>query len=422
MLASAVLLPGVGIAATEPAAGDWTASWRAAPQAVVLASAAPSYLKTPTIAGRTVRQIVYSRLAGRAVRISISNRYGREPLVLDAVRIGVAPQGAGLQAGTDRPLRLAGAAQIVVPAGREVVTDAVEMPVSAGERLAVSFYIKHAVHPTTWHKLASQTAYVSAVGDHSADSSATPYRPLASSYFWLSGLDVAGPSGRTAWVAIGDSITDGMRSTQDANRRWPDVFAERIGGAMDGRVAVINTGISGNRLLSDSACYGEPLLNRFGHDALDLPNVKAVLVLIGINDINFAAMPKRAGVDCDEPHTQVDANALLDGYRRLIAAAHAKGLKIYGATLTPASLPPAREAIRTAVNTALRAGIGFDGIADFDHALADPTQVARLLPRYDSGDHIHPSDAGYAAMAAAVPAAWASPVGPSSAATRKRRH
>jgi lysophospholipase L1-like esterase len=156
-------------------------------------------------------------------------------------------------------------------------------------------------------------------------------------------------------------------------------------------------------LLSGSPCYGDALLNRFDRDALRQPGVRAVILMIGINDINFPSMPPRAGLDCDDPHTPVTADLLLRGYQRLIAQAHQRGVRIYGATLTPASLPPEREAIRTAVNDSIRSSRAFDGVIDFDQALRDPARPDRLQRRYDSGDHIHPGDAGYAAMSEAVP-------------------
>jgi lysophospholipase L1-like esterase len=213
---------------------------------------------------------------------------------------------------------------------------------------------------------------------------------------------VDGESARSV-VAIGDSITDGMRSTPNANRRWPDALERRLAEKGNTQTAVINAGISGNRLLSGSPCYGDALLNRFERDALRQPGARAVIVLIGINDINFAAMPPHAGLDCDAPHTAVTADALFRGYQRLIAQAHQRGLKIYGATLTPASLPPDREAIRVAVNESIRSSRAFDGVIDFDRALRDPARPDVLQRRFDSGDHIHPNDAGYAAMAEAVP-------------------
>jgi lysophospholipase L1-like esterase len=195
-----------------------------------------------------------------------------------------------------------------------------------------------------------------------------------------------------------------MRSTLNANRRWPDALARRLREEGRTNVAVIDLGISGNRLLSDSPCYGDALVRRFGRDVVAHPGVGTAILLVGINDINFQAMPPRAGLDCDSPHTAVTADDLIAGYRRVIGEAHAHGIRILGATLTPASLPPQREAIRLAANRWIRTGGAFDGVVDFDAALRDPAEPARLRHEYDSGDHIHPSDAGYAAMGAAVPA------------------
>ena len=206
-----------------------------------------------------------------------------------------------------------------------------------------------------------------------------------------------------AVVAIGDSITDGMRSSLNQNRRWPDALARRASQSGDKSAGVVNLGMSWNRLLSDSPCYGDALATRFGRDVLAQPGVKTVILLIGINDINFAAMPPHGGLDCDSPHTQVTADGLIAGYKRVIAAAHARGLRIFGATLTPAALPPQREAIRAEVNQWIRTSHAFDGVVDFDAALRDAAEPTRLRRNFDSGDQIHPSDAGYAAMADAIP-------------------
>ena len=205
-------------------------------------------------------------------------------------------------------------------------------------------------------------------------------------------------------VAIGDSITDGMRSSLNGNQRWPDFLARRLAEhPATAAVSVVDLGISGNRLLSDSPCYGEKLAGRFEHDAIQAAGARYIMVLIGINDINFQDMPPRKGLDCDFPHTPVNASDLIAGYKALIATAHGAHRRIYGATLTPASLPPAREAIRLAANRWIRDSGAFDAVIDFDQAVRDPAQPDRLLHRYDSDDHVHPNDAGYQAMAQAIP-------------------
>jgi lysophospholipase L1-like esterase len=253
-----------------------------------------------------------------------------------------------------------------------------------------------------WHRVASQVNYISTPGNHSADTDVSAFRTRFTQFVWLTSVAVDTAPAQTL-VAIGDSITDGMRSTPNANRRWTDALARRLTQKGIEGTSVVNAGISGNRLLSPSPCYGDAVLSRFDRDALRQPGVRSVIVLIGINDINFPSMPPHAGLDCDDPHTPVTADSLLRGYQRLIAQAHQRGIKIYGATLTPAALPPEREAIRTAVNNSIRASHAFDGVVDFDRALRDPDHPDKLQRRYDSGDHIHPSDAGYAAMSEAVP-------------------
>jgi lysophospholipase L1-like esterase len=251
-----------------------------------------------------------------------------------------------------------------------------------------------------WHRVSSQVNYVSAPGNHAGDTSAEAYRQRFTQFAWVTGLQVEAPSSSTI-AAIGDSITDGMRSSLNQNRRWPDALARRVAQSGD-KTAVINLGISGNRLLTESPCYGDALASRFERDVLAQAGVKTVILLIGINDINFAAMPPHGGLDCDAPHTQVTAEGLIAGYKRVIAAAHGRGLRIFGATLTPAALPPQREATRAQVNQWIRASRAFDGVVDFDAALRDPADATRLQRKFDSGDQIHPSDAGYAAMADAI--------------------
>jgi len=402
---TALLLAGllaVGATQAAPAAtGQWVQSWTAAPQSVSDHPNAPSFDRSPSINHQTVRQIIYSRLAGDRVRIQISNRFGHAPLAIAQTHIALSRSTAALEPNTDRAVTFGGSPSVVIAPGADIVSDPVSLAVPAGGALAVSFFIDSAEKPSTWHKLSSQVNYLSTTGNFVTDPGATPFRGHFTSYLWLAGLlvDAPGNTRPYAVVAIGDSITDGMRSTLNANRRWPDVLARTLAGS---GIAVVNQGISGNRLLSDSPCYGERLVGRFDADALSRQGVRAVVVLVGINDINFAATPPREGLDCDFPHTGVSETDLINGYRTLIAAAHARGIRIIGATLTPASLPPAREAIRVAVNRWIRTSGAFDAVVDFDAALRNPARPDALLPVYDSNDHIHPSDAGYAEMARQV--------------------
>ncbi|WP_206950856.1 SGNH/GDSL hydrolase family protein [Trinickia acidisoli] len=389
-------------AAPAQAPGGWVTAWATALQSIPDLSNPPPLYRTPDVAGRTVRQIVYPTVPGRGARIRISNVYGRGPLMLTDVMLARSAGGAATQPGTAVRVTFGGRPSITLKPGAEIDSDLIQTTLTAGEPYAISLVAGAHQTLSAWHRVANQVNYVSTEGDHAADATSSAYPRKFTESAWVSALDVRAPNA-VAIAAIGDSITDGLRSSLNRNRRWPDGLAHRLGEAGSAPIAVLNLGISGNRLLSDSACYGEALDRRFDRDALGHAGVGAVILLIGINDINFPSMPPRAGLDCDFPHTAVTARDLIDGYRRLIERAHRSGMRIYGATLTPASLPPAREAIRTAVNDWIRTSHAFDGVVDFDAALRDRAHPGELQRRFDSGDHIHPNDDGYAAMATAVP-------------------
>ncbi|WP_431227088.1 SGNH/GDSL hydrolase family protein [Burkholderia contaminans] len=401
VLGAAVFASPLAASASAAQAG-WVAAWATALQPIPDLAAPPPLYRAPDVSGRAVRQIVYPTVSGRAARIRVSNAYGRAPLVIEAASLARAGEGAAL-AGAAAPVRFGGKASVTLAPGQELESDPVAIDVAAGRPYAISLQMGANQRMTVWHRVSNQFNYVSAPGDHVSDPGAAAFRTRFTQYAWVSELAVEAGSARASVAAIGDSITDGLRSSVNRNRRWPDAFARRLTAAGVESIGVANLGISGNRLLSDSACYGTALASRFERDALSRAGVKAAIVLIGINDINFAAMPPHAGLDCDHPHTQVTAASLIDGYRRLIEAAHRQGVKVFGATLTPAGLPAGREAIRLEVNRWIRSGSGFDGVVDFDAVLRDPARPSVLQRRYDSGDGIHPSDAGYTAMADAVP-------------------
>ncbi|RQZ60253.1 SGNH/GDSL hydrolase family protein [Burkholderia cepacia] len=391
------------VASASAAPAGWVAAWATALQPIPDLAAPPPLYRAPDVAGRTVRQIVYPTVPGRAARIRVSNAYGRFPLVVEAASLARAGEGAALSGDAAAPVRFGGKVSVTLAPGQELESDPVGIDVRAGQPYAISLQMGANQRMTVWHRVSNQFNYVSVPGEHVSDPGAAAFRIRFTQFAWVTELAVETGSARASVAAIGDSITDGLRSSVNRNRRWPDALARRLATSGAESIGVANLGISGNRLLSDSACYGTSLASRFERDALSRAGVKAAIVLIGINDINFAAMPPRAGLDCDHPHTQVTAASLIDGYRRLIDAAHRQGVKVFGATLTPAGLPAGREALRLEVNRWIRSGGGFDGVVDFDAVLRDPARQSVLQRRFDSGDGIHPSDAGYTAMADAVP-------------------
>ncbi|PTD98786.1 SGNH/GDSL hydrolase family protein [Pandoraea apista] len=392
----------MGVPSSVLAQNARVGAWATAPQAVAQHPAAPSFNRAPAAGGRTVRQIVYPTLSGNDVRVRFSNAYGTQPLMIERASLAISSRGAAINADSVRLLTFGGQPTAKIAPGASLESDPLPFAVRAGTPLAVSLFTRESQPPTTWHKIAQQTAFLSGTGDFVDTAQASVFPTRFTNTLWLAGLSVVPDTPAYAIVAIGDSITDGMRSTLNANRRWPDGLARRLESAGRRDVAVLNLGISGNRLLHDSACYGERLVARFRRDALEQPGVRTVIVQIGINDINFGYVPPHGGLDCDVPHVIVTAPEMIAGYQALIAAARARNVRILGTTIPPGKLPPEREAVREAVNQWVRTGGAFDGVIDFDAALRDPAQPTRMLPRLDSGDGTHPSDAGYAAMADAV--------------------
>jgi lysophospholipase L1-like esterase len=294
-------------------------------------------------------------------------------------------------------LNFGGRPTITIPAGAIVYSDAVDLNVPATSDLAIDLYLPgdtNTPSPVTMHNAAFQTNYVSETGNH-VGKAALPVAGKSQSWFIVSRVEVMAPESVGAVVTFGDSITDGTRSTPDTNNRWPDLLAKRLQTAGT-RMAVLNSGIAGNRVLSNAAFgVGVNALARFELDALAEPGVTHVVVLEGINDIGQArANPSPSSDD------------LIVGYKQLIERAHSRGLKIYGATLTPfeaaAYFTKEGEAKRQAVNEWIRTSKAYDAVIDFDAVTRDPANPTRFLPQYDSGDHLHPNDAGYQAMANAV--------------------
>ena len=271
------------------------------------------------------------------------------------------------------------------------------MSVTAGQNVLVSIYLPNATSSATWHSDAYDTSYLSIPGDHTADMGDGNYIAATTSWYYLSGLDVVSPSASGTVVAFGDSITDGYNTPNGTYQRWPDDLARRLAATQP--MGVVDAGIGGNRVLTDvpNIWQGISAVKRFAHDALGQPGVRDVILLEGINDIGNNAGPNGA------PLTAQD---LINGYLNLIQQAHAAGVRIIGATLLPDKgngyYSDSAESLRQTVNTWIRTSGAFDGVVDFDKALADPANPTTLNPSFDSGDHLHPNAAGMQALANAV--------------------
>jgi lysophospholipase L1-like esterase len=346
---------------------------------------------TVTFTEQTVRNIVHTSVGGSGLRISLSNAFGTQPVVFGSAYVGVQQESAAVVAGTNRQLTFGGNTSVTVPVGAQVLSDPLPGTYAPQQNLAVSLYVRGASGTVTGHNLATQTSYVSSEGDHSAENGGAAFTTTISRWYWVDSVVVSAPKTVDTVVALGDSITDGLRSTPGANRRWPDVLADRLlNGPRSKQMGVLNEGISGNRVLADGA--GVSVQARFDRDVLAKPGVRTVILMEGINDINGGQA--------------ASADQLIAAYRQLIARAHAEDTCILGATMTPfkglGSYTDQKEAIRTAANKFIRTSGEFDGVVDFDKATRDPADPLRFLPLYDSGDHLHPSDAGYDAMGKAV--------------------
>jgi lysophospholipase L1-like esterase len=366
--------------------GGWIDTWSASPQPVWEPDFFAPVGIPRTLRNQTIRQVARVSLGGNRVRVEFSNEYGEHPLVIGAARVGLAAEGGA------------------VPPGAPVWSDPVDLAVPALGSVAVSLFLPEVTPATTWHNDARQTAYISGEGDLTAAERFEPAQTVTSRIF-LSGIAVDAAPDARAVVLFGDSITDGDGSTLDANNRWPDVLAERLHAA-GARVAVLNEGISGARVLRDR--MGDNALARFDRDVLGHPRADTVVLMMGINDIGW---PGTILVPKGEPAPS--AEDVIDGYEQLVARAHAHGMRIVGATLTPFEdtfeghplygyYDEAKEAKRQAVNAWIRTSGAFDGVIDFDAVTRDPANPRRIRAEYDKGDHLHPNDAGYEAMAGSV--------------------
>ncbi|MGP3950152.1 SGNH/GDSL hydrolase family protein [Streptomyces sp. 7N604] len=381
--------------AAPASAGAWVGTWATSP-----AAAEPN---TPDgYAGMSIRNVVHTSVGGTSARIQLSNLYGNRPLTIShaSLALAAAPSNPTAAAGTMRRLTFAGNTWVTIPIGESVISDPARLNVPPAADLLVTTYSPTASGPVTYHPHARQTSYL-ARGDRAEDAAGTAYTEQTPSWRYLTGVDVLTTEARGAVVVLGDSITDGITSTAGANRRFTDFLADRLRSEPGApRYSVLNHGISGNRVLSDGNRFppdNPSALSRIGRDVLRATGVQAVVVELGLNDI------------LRTPQV-TDPQKITDGLRQLVQQAHARGLRVVGGTLTPfgghRGFTPRLNAVREQVNAEIRAGRVFDEVVDFDEALRDPAQPLRLFPRYDSGDHLHPSDDGYRAMAQALNVAY----------------
>lgn len=371
----------------------WTAAFRSAP----VSPDEPTPLVYPSrgFDDQTLRQVVRVYSGGDRLRIRISNRYGKEPLAVARTRIAVHATGAATVPGTDTGVTFGGARDVTIGTGQEAVSDPVNLAATNGSSLVISTYYAVPCGRATYHPFALQTGYVAA-GDATSQPE-LPHPDETEPRFHLTGIDVETPAARRVIAALGDSLTDGVGTTPGRHLRYTDHVARRAAAA---GMSLVNLGIAGNRLLTD--VFGESGSARFDRDVLAAPGVTHLIVQLGINDIGLPGMLGASPVSADE---------LIDGYTAIAERARRRGLTTVIATLTPfsgaATAGPGfdtqeNEELRQRVNRWIRTSGEFDGVADLDHALSDPAAPAALAPGYDSGDHIHPNDAGAQAMADAV--------------------
>jgi lysophospholipase L1-like esterase len=373
--------------------GGWVSSWSASPQ-----TAMPRTLAAAGFDDQTLREIIFPSVGGDLARLELTNVFGASALRIGHVTVALAGPGASVVPGTIHPVTFGGSPSVRIPAGKQVLSDPVGIQMSALQDLAVSVYLPGRTGRATLHSDAQQVNWVSAAGDHAAEAASGAFTAAIPSWYYVSGLLVRSPAAVGTVVAFGDSITDGVASTIGGNDRWPNDLARRLHGLAGPTLAVVDEGIGGNRVLTGTRCCGASALARFARDALGQPGVRDIIVLEGINDIGSSAGPPS--------HTEVSPAQMIAGYQQLIAQAHARGVRIFGATLPPFQgagyYTPAGEATREAVDTWIRTSGAFDGVVDFDAVMRAPADPLRLKPAYDSGDHLHPNDAGYQAMADAV--------------------
>ena len=345
------------------------------------------------IHGQTVRMTAKIGVGGKKFRLELSNAFGKKPLLIGAVHVARKGEGSTIKGGSDRPVTFSDKKIIQIFPGATLASDPIDLDLPDSSSIIVSIFVAKSEGIPTTHTLGLHTTYISE-GDTTSSAEVPQGATTTTSYMWLSGIDVLAPGDRFAIVALGDSITDGFKTTVDADRAWPALLQERLlTSSGSPRASVLNEGISGNQVLRDGA--GVSALARFDRDVLGRPGVKWVVLLEGINDINTHGQVEGEGA--------LTSDELIGAYQQLIARAHMHNIRVMGATLTPEEgvwlAGPIGEATRQKVNEWIRTPGKFDAVVDFDKVLRTPNQESKLRAEFDPGDHIHPNDDGNAAMA-----------------------
>jgi lysophospholipase L1-like esterase len=365
----------------------WVGTWATAP--------APA--EGAAFSNQTLRMNARISIGGHTLRVRLSNAYGTRPLTVGAAQIDLRASGAGVVPDAGRTLTFGGAGSATIAAGALLVSDPVDMDLAPLTDMAISIYLPGDV-PASFGitgRYARQTNYISPPGDFSCED-VMPVGRLTDDWYFVNGIDVMAPAGTGGVVALGDSLTDANISTHDAFCRWPDQLARRLVARKGGRVlGVMNQGLGGNRILHD--IRGDSGLRRLDRDVLAQPGVTHVIVMLGTNDLRNRWA---------KPEEEATAEQMIAGLKQMAQRAHTRGIRIFGCTLTPfenetflvGAWTPAREAVRQAVNAWIRDGGAFDAVIDFDKGLRDPEHPTSMLPVYDCGDHLHPSDLGYNRM------------------------
>jgi lysophospholipase L1-like esterase len=378
----------------------WVVSWAASQQLPEPYNALPA----DALRHATLRQIVHLSMGGKLLRIHLSNAFGISTLHVTSVHIArpISRSESKIDAATDRALHFSGNDDVHIPPGAEYISDPVEFPAPPLSDLAITMHVDGLPEQQTGHPGSRATSYISLDDSASAPEIATA--KAVDRWYLISAVDVGSVAKAFAIVALGDSITDGHGATTNGNDRWPDVLAQRLQAKSATRkIAIVNQGIGGNHLLTDG--LGPNALARFDRDVLAQAGVRYVIVLEGVNDLGRLA---RAPDTTPEQHDSL-VQQVIGAYHQIVARAHAQGIKVIGATILPFvgsdyyHPGPRNEADRQKVNAWIRAAGHFDAIVDLDQIMADPREPARLLPAYDSGDHLHPSPRGYRAMGESFP-------------------